>query len=104
MSDTTRPPENAHTFIPVGGPPPSARSGRHTGGTYIPAFEFCRQNPGQWVKLGKRLNGGTTKKIKNGIIKGCEPGEFEAVARETKRGVGDIYIRYVGHLKGQVES
>lgn len=83
-----------HTFTPVDAPP--APTAGRTGGTYIPLFEACRKNPGQWFQVNGRKFTSVADNIKKGKVKGSSPGEFEVVTRNTFKGKGDIFIRYIG--------
>jgi hypothetical protein len=93
-----------HSFTPVDAPPPAKTAGR-PGGAYIPVFDYCRENPGQWVKMDRRFHVSLAHNIATGAVKGAAKGEFKVVTRN--RGTDskcDIYICYVGQHSGGPQS
>ena len=75
---------------------PKAKTSAGAPGVYLEVFEYLRANPGKAVKLDGRPWSSVAARINNGMVKGCEPGEFFATTRGGKAGRADIYVTYVG--------
>lgn len=73
-------------------PPPSGTGGP---GKWVEEAAVLRERPGEWVLLG-RLPDYTASNITGGRLKAFESGKYEAVQRETRDGLADIYVRYIG--------
>lgn len=78
----------------VSEPPPSKRGARP--GKWSRIADQLREHPGQWAQVAEGTYSTMVNNIKKGNYSGMEPGEFEAVSRNTHDGKCDVWARYVG--------
>ena len=78
-------------------PPQEKRPACRPGGKYKKVADELRAHPGQWAQLDGDYAIGFPYRIKNGSLKGFDPGQFEAVGRKVDGSTRyHVWARFVG--------
>jgi hypothetical protein len=84
-----------------GEPPPIVNKPR--AGVWALRLAPLKDRPGEWACIG-RFFSSTAAAIRKGRLEGVPAGDYETTLRDYQRppegdNKGDLYVRYIGHLK-----